>query len=192
VAGNAAESAGLGDRACRPQRHHAVQVCGNPSRPQHRQHHALCSATLAVAWSSLEAFASAVISPHELPQVKNTKFSLLLQPTFPFSYNRSIALLQLHEFDADEPSTSPHNCRLCLLPPQPQVRPPCSNRSRASGDAASDRRPPGCLQRLQVRTLQRLLLHIYIHFRCHRYHRTMSALTFLAQVSRLLHQLLEL
>ena len=126
------------------------------------------------------------------PRCRIPSFPFLLQPSFPFSYNRSIALLQLHEFDADEPSTSPHNCRLCLLPPQPQVRPPCSNRSRASGDAASDRRPPGCLQRLQVRTLQRLLLHIYIHFRCHRYHRTMSALTFLAQVSRLLHQLLEL
>ena len=122
-------------------------------------------------------------------------------PSFPFSYNRvfpSLTTVQLRCCSCTSSMpTSPaqaHTTAACACCRRSlrYARPPCSNRSRASGDAASDRRPPGCLQRLQVRTLQRLLLHIYIHFRCHRYHRTMSALTFLAQVSRLLHQLLEL
>jgi hypothetical protein len=80
----------------------------------------LFSATLSVAWSSLEAFASSVISPHELPQVPHTLFS------FNWSKFGFLMHLQLHEFDCDEPSTSPLNCRLCLLPPQLQVASPCA------------------------------------------------------------------
>jgi hypothetical protein len=44
------------------------------STHKHVHFHYPCSATLSVAWSSLETFASSVISPHELPQVHFSRF----------------------------------------------------------------------------------------------------------------------